>query len=61
MPIVQINLIEGRTAEQKKTLVGKVTGAVCESVDVKPEQVRIIISEMRRDHYAVGGVLFSDK
>jgi len=61
MPIVQINLIEGRTAEQKKTLVEKVTGAVCESVDVKPEQVRIIISEMRRDHYATGGVLFSEK
>ncbi len=61
MPIVQINLIEGRTAEQKKTLVEKVTGAVCESVDVKPEQVRIILSEMRRDHYAAGGVLFSDK
>ncbi|MDI6638919.1 MAG: 2-hydroxymuconate tautomerase, partial [Bacillota bacterium] len=32
MPIVQIELIEGRTVEQKRALVEKVTKAVVESV-----------------------------
>jgi 4-oxalocrotonate tautomerase len=61
MPILQIHLIEGRDNEKKKKLVENVTQAVCESLDVKPEQVRIILSEMARENYAAAGKLFSEK
>lgn len=61
MPILQIHLLEGRDREKKKALVSKVTEAVCESLDVKPEAVKIILSEMALDHYAVAGELFSEK
>lgn len=61
MPILQIHLLEGRDKEKKKKLVEKVTQAVCESLDVKPEQVRIILSEMARENYAAAGKLFSEK
>jgi len=61
MPILQIHLLEGRDKEKKKKLVEKVTQAVCESLDVKPEQVRIILSEMARGNYAAAGKLFSEK
>lgn len=61
MPIVQIHLIEGRTVEQKRTLVKKVTDAVCESVSVPPEAVKIILSDMARHDYAIGGVLKLDE
>lgn len=61
MPILQIHLIEGRDMEKKKRLVKNVTQAVCESLDVKPEQVRIILSETARENYAVAGILFSEK
>lgn len=60
MPIVQINLMEGRSDEKKRKLVAEVTRAVCESVDVPPEKVRIILSEMAENHYSVGGVLVQD-
>jgi len=61
MPILQIYLLEGRDMEKKKKLVEKVTQAVSESLDVKPEQVRIILSEMARENYAAAGKLFSEK
>ena len=61
MPIVQIHLIEGRTVEQKRALVQKVTTAVCESVNVTPEAVKIILSDMAKHDYAIGGVLKLDQ
>ena len=61
MPIVTIKLIEGRTEEQKKALVEKVTEAIVESVNVKPEAVAIVLEEMAKNHYATGGVRISDK
>ena len=60
MPIVQIHLIEGRTIEQKRALVQKVTDAVCETVNVTPEHVKIILSDMAKHDYAIGGVLKAD-
>ncbi|MBI4030909.1 MAG: 4-oxalocrotonate tautomerase [Proteobacteria bacterium] len=61
MPIVQIHLIEGRTAEQKRALVRKVTDAVCNSVSCPPEAVHIILSDMKRENYAEAGIPYNDK
>lgn len=61
MPIVQIHLIEGRTAEQKRNLVKKVTEAVSETIGTPPEAVHIILTDMKRSDYAEGGVLYSEK
>jgi len=60
MPIVQIHLIEGRSEDEKRTLVSKVTDAVCESVNVPPEKVRIILSEMAGHNYSIAGKLVKD-
>ncbi|HOC81910.1 MAG: 2-hydroxymuconate tautomerase [Synergistetes bacterium ADurb.Bin155] len=61
MPIVQVHLLEGRSSEQKKKLVAEMTASICSALGVKPEQVRIILSEMARGDFAVGGVLSSEK
>lgn len=61
MPILQIHLIEGRTVEQKRALVEKVTQAVCETVNVTPEHVKIILLDMARHDYATAGVLKIDE
>ncbi len=60
MPIVQIHLMEGRTDDQKRALVKEVTQAVCATVNVPPEKVRIILSDMPPNGYAVGGTLVLD-
>jgi len=60
MPIVTIKMIEGRTDDQKRDLVEKVTVAISESVDAPKENISIIIEEMQKSHYAIGGVRKSD-
>ena len=61
MPIIQVNLLEGRTVDQKRKLVANLTEAVVKSLDVKPDAVRIILREMARHDYAIAGVLALDK
>ncbi len=61
MPIIQVHLLEGRSGEQKRKLVSEMTASVCSALGVNPEQVRIILSEMCRDDYAVAGKLLSEK
>lgn len=55
MPICQIHLLEGRTVEQKRTLIAKMTEAICESIGAKPEAVRIILTEMPKEHFGIAG------
>lgn len=61
MPYVTVKMLEGRTEEQKKALVEKVTAAVSETVNAPVENVVVFIEEMPKNHYAVAGTRFSDK
>ncbi len=61
MPIIQVHMIKGRTVDQKRKLVATITDAVVKSLDVKNEDVRIILQEMAKDDYAVAGTLVVDK
>jgi 4-oxalocrotonate tautomerase len=61
MPIIQVHLIKGRTVDQKRKIVANITDAVVKSLDVKNEDVRIILQEMAKDDYAVAGALVMDK
>lgn len=61
MPFLNIQLMTGRTLEQKKKLVSAVTKAVCDSLDVEPAKVRIILAEIELENYAVAGKLAVDR
>jgi len=61
VPIITVKMLEGRSDEQKKALVEKVTEAVVETTGAKKEAVSIIIEEMSKAHYATGGVRAIDK
>lgn len=61
MPIIHVHLIEGRTIDQKRALVKEVTDAVCKTVNVTPEHVKIIMHDMAKHDYATAGVLKSDE
>ncbi|MCP4214560.1 MAG: 4-oxalocrotonate tautomerase family protein [bacterium] len=56
MPIVTINMLEGRGKEKKKALVENVTKAIVDTLKAPPESVRIIIREMAHEDYGVGGM-----
>lgn len=48
-------MLEGRTEEQRKALIEKVTNAVSETVDVAPEKVVVFIEDIDKRNYGVGG------
>jgi 4-oxalocrotonate tautomerase len=56
MPVIIINMLEGRSVEKKRKLLRKVTDAVVEALEVEPESVRIIINEIPKENFAVAGL-----
>ncbi|RAK20491.1 4-oxalocrotonate tautomerase [Anoxybacillus vitaminiphilus] len=61
MPYVTVKMLEGRTEEQKKALVEKVTEAVVETTGAPKEKVVVFIEEMPKNHYAIAGKRLSDE
>lgn len=61
MPTVQVEILEGRSVEQKREMAEKVTQALCETLACPKENVTIIIREMKPEHLARGGKLALDK
>lgn len=61
MPIVQIDMIKGRTVEQKKEMVKRVTEAISETVNCPKDAVSIIIRDMEYENYGSGGKLVKVK
>jgi 4-oxalocrotonate tautomerase len=55
MPIIQVNIAEGRTVEQKLAAFAAITDAVVRTLDVQPEQVRILINEVKDENFAIAG------
>lgn len=61
MPHVIVRMIEGRTDEQKKALIEKVTEAVSETANAPKENVTVYIEEMAKTNYGAGGKRASDQ
>ena len=55
MPVIVVEMYTGRTAEQKAALAQKLTEGTIEVLGVRPDQVRVIIHEMPKENYAIGG------
>jgi 4-oxalocrotonate tautomerase len=56
MPIVNIHILEGRTPEQKKTLISEVTKAVSRSINSPPEKIKVLLFEIPEENWATAGV-----
>ena len=61
MAHVQITLLEGRTIEQKRRAVKRITEALEEELNVKPEKLTIALVEVPRHNYARNGLLIVDR
>lgn len=55
MPIIHTHILEGRGSDTKRELIRSITEAVVRTLGVPEESVRVIISEMARDAYGIGG------
>jgi 4-oxalocrotonate tautomerase len=54
-------MMEGRTPEQKTKLVQALTQAVVDTLGSQPESVDILLYDIQREHWATGGVQWSEK
>ena len=61
MPTLRVELMEGRTQEQKKALVKALTQAVVDTLGSKPESVDILLYDIKKSDWATGGVQWSEK
>ena len=61
MPHIQITMLKGRTADQKRKIVQRVTDTMVEEVKASKDAVVITIIEVEREDYASGGVLMVDR
>lgn len=55
MPIIQIQLLEGRSENQIREIISSVTNAVVKTAHVPAENVRVIVTEIAPTHWAVAG------
>jgi 4-oxalocrotonate tautomerase len=60
MPTINVQLFEGRSAEQKRAFVKALTEVTCQTLDATPESVDIIIHELKRENWATAGKLWSE-
>ena len=60
MPFAQIYLIEGRTDDQKRAVIEKVTQALVEAVGAPAENVRVWIHEVPKTQWGIGGKTAKD-
>ena len=60
MPVVTIQMWEGRSAEQKRELVRAVTKAMADIVGASPSATTIIIQDVPKVNWGMNGALASD-
>lgn len=60
MPVIRIDMIEGRTVEQKRKIVQEITQTMVQVAGTKSEDVRIIIVDHPMGNLAAAGQLLTD-
>ncbi len=61
MPLIQITMLQGRTADQKRKLAQRITDVMVEEAGARREAVIVAFHEVSKESYASGGVLMADK
>lgn len=61
MAHVQVTMLEGRSVEQKRRAVKRITEVLQEELNVNPEKLTIAFVEVPRHSYARNGTLISDR
>ena len=60
MPTIRVELFEGRTVEQKRTLAQALTDATVRTLGGSPDSVDVVFYDIARHDWATSGKLWSD-
>ena len=61
MPLITVQLHEGRTVEQKRAYAKALTDASVQVLGIDPGAVDVIFSDVKKSDWATAGVLWSDR
>jgi 4-oxalocrotonate tautomerase len=61
MPIVTVAMYEGRTIDQKREIVKGITDVVARVTGNPADSVHVVIEEVKRENWAIGGILQPDR
>ena len=56
MPLAQLYIGKGRSHDQKKLLIEKITQAIVDSLGSQKENVWVVLNEVPRSDWGIGGV-----
>ena len=60
MPTYHVEMMEGRTIEQKKRLVAEITRVSVDILGGEAGSVDVIITDIKRENWATSGKLWSE-
>ncbi len=61
MPIIRVEMFKGRSTEQKRALVEKLTDAFVETAGGTRDSVQVVLCDIDKGDWGAGGQLFSDR
>jgi 4-oxalocrotonate tautomerase len=61
VPLVEVTLVEGRSPQQLRTLISKLTDAVEAAVEAPRANIRVVLREVPATHWAAGDVTIAEK
>ena len=61
MLVLKVTMLAGRTAEQKAEVIRRLTAAAAEHLGWPAEEIRVVIYEVRRDDWGIGGRSVSER
>ena len=59
MPIARIEMLQGRSQDTKDRIAQEITALLARELQVDPQHVYVMFSEMAHNNWAVGGRCFS--
>ncbi len=59
MPIVQLQILEGRSEEKIAEVIENVTNTISETLDAPKESIRVIVTEIPKTHWGRAGIPIS--
>ena len=60
MPIIRLEMLQGRTLEQKRELADVLTRETARIARCSLDSVQIVFAEVDRENWAIGGTLSSE-
>jgi 4-oxalocrotonate tautomerase len=60
MPMINVQMFEGRTTEQRRKLAKELTEGTCRALGCTPGDVQIILTDIKKENWAEALNLYSD-